>query len=58
VDNTLSVLSNDPLTEDRLMRMSNEDRPLTGPPLLTAEEWTALKAICTPNKGSATPGDH
>jgi hypothetical protein len=58
VDNTLSVLSNDPLTEDRLMRMSNEDRPLTGPPLLTAEEWTALKAICTPSKGSATPGDH
>jgi predicted Zn-dependent protease len=47
VDNALSVLSNHPLTEDRLKRMSDEDRPLTGPPLLTAEEWTSLKAICT-----------
>jgi Zn-dependent protease with chaperone function len=58
VDNTLSVLSNHPLTEDRLKRMSDEDRPSRGPPLLTAEEWTALKAICTPSKGSTTPGDH
>ena len=58
VDNTLSVLSNHPLTEDRLKRMSDEDRPPSGPPLLTAEEWTALKAICTPSKGSTTPGDH
>jgi predicted Zn-dependent protease len=58
VDNTLSVLSNHPLTEDRLSRMSDEDRPPTGPPLLTAEEWTALKAICTASKGSTTPGDH
>jgi hypothetical protein len=40
-------LSNHPLTEDRLKRMSDEDRPLTGPPLLTAEEWTSLKAICS-----------
>ena len=48
VDKTLSILSNHPLTEDRLKRMSDEDRPPTGPPLLTAEEWTALKAICIP----------
>jgi hypothetical protein len=26
--------------------MTAEDRPPSGPPLLTAEEWTALKAIC------------
>jgi Zn-dependent protease with chaperone function len=57
-DKTLSVLSNHPLTEDRLKRMSDEDRPLSGPPLLTAEEWTALKAICVGGKGSTTPGDH
>jgi Zn-dependent protease with chaperone function len=47
VDKPLSVLSNHPLTEDRLKRMSDEDRPLSGPPLLTPEEWTSLKAICT-----------
>ena len=58
VDKTLSFLSNHPLTEDRLKRMSDEDRPLTGPPLLTAEEWAALKAICTASKGSPTPADH
>src|SRR6185437_1979863 len=42
----LSILAGHPLTEDRLQRMSGEDRPASGPPLLTPEEWTALKAIC------------
>jgi Zn-dependent protease with chaperone function len=46
MDKTLSILSNHPLTEDRLQRMRDEDRPVSGPPLLTAQEWTALKAIC------------
>jgi predicted Zn-dependent protease len=55
VDKSLSVLSNHPLTEDRLKRMSDEDRPLTGPPLLTAEEWASLKAICTSKNGPTTP---
>jgi Zn-dependent protease with chaperone function len=45
-DNTLSFIANHPLTEDRLKRMSDEDRPPTGPPLLTADEWASLKAIC------------
>ena len=35
VDKSLSILSNHPLTEDRLTRMSDEDRPPSGPPLLT-----------------------
>jgi hypothetical protein len=47
VDKSTSVLSSHPLTEDRLKRMSDEDRPPTGPPLLTPEEWASLKAICT-----------
>ncbi|MDB5577617.1 MAG: metalloendopeptidase [Bradyrhizobium sp.] len=42
----LSILSGHPLTEDRLARMSREDRPPSGPPLLTPEEWVALKSIC------------
>jgi hypothetical protein len=46
----LSILAGHPLTEDRLKRMTGEDRPASGPPLLTAEEWTALKGICEPAK--------
>ena len=45
-DKTLSILSSHPLTEDRLARMKSEERPLTGPPLLTADEWASLRAIC------------
>lgn len=42
----LSILSGHPLTEDRLARMSRDDKPPGGPPLLTPEEWLALKSIC------------
>jgi Zn-dependent protease with chaperone function len=45
-DRSISILASHPLTEDRLARMSKEDQPPSGPPLLTAEEWTSLKAIC------------
>jgi Zn-dependent protease with chaperone function len=45
-DTTLSILANHPLTEDRLKHLSDEDRPASGPPLLTDKEWTALKAVC------------
>jgi Zn-dependent protease with chaperone function len=47
VDKNLSILSSHPLTEDRLQRMSEEDRPPSGPPLLSAQEWASLKSICT-----------
>jgi Zn-dependent protease with chaperone function len=49
-DKGLSIVSSHPLTEDRLARMSREDRPASGPPLLTEEEWRSLKAICGPNQ--------
>ncbi|XIA65054.1 M48 family metallopeptidase [Bradyrhizobium sp. TZ2] len=42
----LSIISTHPLSEDRLARMSRQDPPASGPPLLTAEEWRSLKAIC------------
>ena len=45
-DYNLSILSSHPLTEDRLARMAREMRPVSGPPLLSPEEWTALKSIC------------
>jgi Zn-dependent protease with chaperone function len=47
-DKSLSILASHPLTEDRLKRMSDEDGPPSGPPLLTASEWAQLKAICAP----------
>jgi Zn-dependent protease with chaperone function len=46
-DRSLSILSNHPLTEDRLARMSREDRPPSSPPLLTPTEWASLKEICS-----------
>jgi Zn-dependent protease with chaperone function len=42
----LALISSHPLSEDRLARMSQQDAPPTAPPLLTASEWAALKAIC------------
>jgi Zn-dependent protease with chaperone function len=45
-DKRPSILASHPLSEDRLQRMRAEDRPPTGPDLLSAEEWSALKAIC------------
>jgi Zn-dependent protease with chaperone function len=46
-DKSISILASHPLTEDRLARMNSEDRPPIQPPLLTPQEWTSLKAICT-----------
>jgi Zn-dependent protease with chaperone function len=41
-----SILSSHPVSAERLDRMTREDRPVTGAPLLTDAEWTALKKIC------------
>ena len=45
-----NILASHPLTEDRLARMTKEDRPASGPPLLTDTEWQALKEICGSGK--------
>jgi len=45
-----TILASHPLTEDRLARMTKEDRPASGPPLLTDAEWQALKGICGSGK--------
>jgi Zn-dependent protease with chaperone function len=42
----LALISSHPLSEDRLARMSQQDASPTAPPLLSASEWAALKAIC------------
>lgn len=45
-----SIFASHPMTGDRLKRLeaadANPGRPLDGPPLLNAAEWSALKAIC------------
>lgn len=43
----VSWLSSHPLTKDRLDRMRAATSRADGPPLLSPEQWTALKAICT-----------
>lgn len=43
---TLSMLSSHPVSEERLERMSKGDTPSSAPPLLSDEEWRALKDIC------------
>lgn len=45
-DKLPSFLAGHPLTEDRLQRLTAENRPASGPELLSAEEWADLKAIC------------
>lgn len=42
----LSLISSHPLSEERLKRMSEGDKPPTAPALLTDAEWKALKSIC------------
>ena len=41
-----SILSSHPLTEDRLAAAKKNDRPNSGPELLSESEWRALKEIC------------
>jgi Zn-dependent protease with chaperone function len=45
-DKGLSIVASHPLTENRLKRMSEARQTSNGPPLLTPQEWTALKSIC------------
>ncbi|HWZ38321.1 MAG TPA: M48 family metallopeptidase [Bradyrhizobium sp.] len=49
-DSNLSILASHSLTEDRLKRMTGEDRPPGGPPLLNDREWASLKTICGTGK--------
>ena len=46
----LALISSHPMSEERLARMSEEHRWPTAPPLLSAEEWAALKNICRNDK--------
>ena len=45
-EKTLSILSSHPLSEDRLDLMNRQDRTSSGPELLSAAEWAALKNVC------------
>lgn len=45
-DRQRSLIASHPVSAERLERMTREDRPVTGPPLLTDAEWASLKKIC------------
>jgi len=51
-----TVVDSHPLSAERLDRMTREDRPETGEPILTETEWQALKAICADVKKGETKG--
>ena len=45
---TIGILASHPLTEDRRELMRQQDRPATGPEILSNGVWQALKTICRP----------
>ena len=51
-----TVIDSHPLSADRLDRMKKADRPGTGEPILTEQEWQALKQICADVKTDAGKG--
>ncbi len=42
----LSILQDHPLSEDRLAKLEKASKGETAPPLLSDDEWKALKSIC------------
>ncbi|HZP77643.1 MAG TPA: M48 family metallopeptidase [Pseudolabrys sp.] len=42
----IGILASHPLTEQRRELMQREDRPATGPEILSGAEWKALKTVC------------
>ena len=47
-----TIIDSHPVSAERLDRMKQEARPVTGEPILTAREWQALKDICKPEGGN------
>ncbi len=45
-DGLLTILHDHPVSADRLAKLAKADKGATSPPVLTDEEWKALKAIC------------
>jgi Zn-dependent protease with chaperone function len=45
-DSSFTLLRDHPLSDARLEELRRRDRGNTGPPLLSDQEWAALKAIC------------
>ena len=46
-----TLFDSHPVSEERLATLEREDRPASGPELLTSEEWQALKRICSKEGG-------
>jgi Zn-dependent protease with chaperone function len=43
----IALFNSHPLTQDRLAALKAGDQPVSGQPLLSDEEWRALKGICS-----------
>lgn len=41
-----TIIDSHPVSSERLARMAKDDRPVTGPELLDARQWQALKTVC------------
>jgi predicted Zn-dependent protease len=52
----VTVVDSHPLSAARLDRMKERDRGVTGPPILTEQEWQALRAICADVKKDTGKG--
>ncbi len=46
---TATILDSHPVSEERLARMKQDDRPNSGPDILSVPEWRALRDICKAN---------
>jgi Zn-dependent protease with chaperone function len=54
-DNSLTILANHPLTEERLAEMKKADRAATGPELLSVGQWSDFKNICKRQASGSRP---
>ncbi|ARQ03243.1 hypothetical protein CAK95_27995 [Pseudorhodoplanes sinuspersici] len=51
-----TIIDSHPVSAERLERMKKDARPVTGAPILTGEEWKALKDICKAERGHTSAG--
>ncbi len=47
-----TIIDSHPVSAERLERMKKDARPVTGEPILTEQEWQALKNICRAERGN------
>ncbi len=51
-----TIIDSHPVSAERLDRMKKDARPVSGAPILTEQEWKALKTICRTGGGNTNTG--